>query len=95
MTETAIALENIMFEYGASGGSESAAVLNGEGGRASAIDGVSFTVQKGECLLLTGISGCGKTSLLRLINGLIPHYYEGSLLGEITSRGKYFAQTRL
>ncbi|WP_024469321.1 ABC transporter ATP-binding protein [Treponema pedis] len=88
MTETAIALENIMFEYGASGGSESAAVLNGEGGRASAIDGVSFTVQKGECLLLTGISGCGKTSLLRLINGLIPHYYEGSLLGEITVSGE-------
>ena len=50
---------------------------------AAAINNVSFQVRKGECLLLTGLSGCGKTSILRLLNGLIPRYYEGTLSGNV------------
>ena len=40
-----------------------------------------FTLQisKGECVVLTGESGCGKTCVTRLINTLIPHFYEGEL----------------
>ena len=34
-------------------------------------------------MLLCGASGSGKTSIIRLINGLIPHYYSGELEGEI------------
>ena len=40
---------------------------------------MSLNVCRGETLLLTGASGSGKTTILRLINGLIPHYYQGEL----------------
>ena len=33
-----------------------------------------MTVQTGEFILLTGRSGCGKTTLIRSLNGLIPHF---------------------
>lgn len=48
-----------------------------------------FTLQisKGECVVLTGESGCGKTCVTRLINTLIPHFYEGELKGKISIDG--------
>ncbi len=49
---------------------------------------ISFDVKKGEFILLTGASGCGKSTLLRLINGIIPAYYDGNIDGNITFRGK-------
>ena len=66
----AVQLKNIVFTYAA----------QNDG---AAINDVSFQVRKGECLLLTGLSGCGKTSILRLLNGLIPRYYEGTLSGNV------------
>ncbi len=49
---------------------------------------ISLTVKKGEVLLLCGKSGCGKTTVTRLINGLIPHFYEGQLTGEVFVNGE-------
>ncbi len=49
---------------------------------------VSIKVEKGEFVLITGPSGCGKTTLCRCFNGLIPHFYQGDLKGEITVAGE-------
>ncbi len=46
------------------------------------LSGINLTVCKGECILLTGHSGCGKTTLTRCINGLIPDFFEGDLSGK-------------
>src|SRR3990170_3764606 len=58
------------------------------GGTKPSIDDVSIKVEKGEFVLITGPSGCGKTTLCRCFNGLIPHFYQGELKGEITVAGK-------
>jgi energy-coupling factor transporter ATPase len=52
-----------------------------------AIVDVSIKIEKGEFVLITGPSGCGKTTLCRCFNGLIPHFYQGELKGEITVAG--------
>ena len=51
-----------------------------------ALKNVSLQVRQGECLVLTGESGCGKTTLIRCLNGLIPGFYEGKLAGELFFR---------
>src|SRR4030067_112022 len=48
----------------------------------------ALEVEKGEFVLITGPSGCGKTTLCRCFNGLIPHFYQGELKGEVTVAGK-------
>jgi osmoprotectant transport system ATP-binding protein len=49
----------------------------------AAVDHVSFTVQEGENLVLLGRSGCGKTTLLKMINRLIePNSGEIYIQGE-------------
>jgi energy-coupling factor transporter ATPase len=57
------------------------------GGTKESISDVSIKVEKGEFVLITGPSGCGKTTLCRCFNGLIPHFYQGELKGEITVAG--------
>ncbi|MBC7130487.1 ATP-binding cassette domain-containing protein [Candidatus Bathyarchaeota archaeon] len=51
------------------------------------IEKVSIRIEKGEFVLITGPSGCGKTTLCRCFNGLIPHFYQGKLEGEIIVAG--------
>ena len=41
---------------------------------------VSMAVAPGECVLLCGASGCGKTTVTKLINGLIPAFIPGCRL---------------
>jgi osmoprotectant transport system ATP-binding protein len=55
---------------------------------ATAVDHVSFTVQEGESLVLLGRSGCGKTTLLKMINRLIePSSGEIHINGKSTQEG--------
>lgn len=49
---------------------------------------INLTVRTGELILLTGRSGCGKTTLIRSLNGLIPHFYPGEIKGNISLDGQ-------
>lgn len=53
-----------------------------------AVSDLTFNVSPGSVVLVTGVSGCGKTTLMRLANGLCPHYYEGTLSGNVKIFGK-------
>ena len=44
---------------------------------------VNLSIAQGECVVLTGVSGCGTTTLTRLMNGLAPSYFKGSISGSI------------
>ncbi len=70
-----IQLNNVSFSYAS-------------GEERSGLHDINLTIEDGETILLCGESGCGKTTLTRLINGLIPHYYEGNLTGEVLINGK-------
>ncbi len=59
-----------------------------EEGKENGVHNISLDIPKGQCILLTGESGCGKTTLTRLINGLVPHFYSGTLTGEVFIAGQ-------
>ena len=49
---------------------------------------LDLTIKKGEFLLLCGRSGCGKTTVTRLINGLIPEFYPAEMTGNVLVDGE-------
>lgn len=53
-----------------------------------AIHEVSFSANPGEVLLIAGASGCGKTTLIRAINGLVPRSYKGDMSGKVLVFGE-------
>lgn len=57
------------------------------GSNKQAVSHVDLTIDKGSFVTLTGSSGCGKTTLCRCLNGLIPHFYGGKIKGAITVSG--------
>ena len=69
-----IELENVTFRYA--------------NHKEAALQSVSLAIEPGECVVVTGPSGCGKTTLTRLVNGLIPHAYEGEVLGSVHVEGQ-------
>ena len=81
MTENIIEIKHVNFKY--------------KGSEEGLLNDTSLTVKKGETLLLTGASGSGKTTIIRLINGLIPHYYQGDLDGMVTVAGGDIGKTEL
>lgn len=45
------------------------------------LKGINLKIKSGECVVFTGLSGCGKTTLLRVINGLCPSVFQGNVTG--------------
>lgn len=54
---------------------------------APALSNIDLTVRPGETVMLCGQSGCGKTTVTRLLNGLIPGFFHGELAGSQTVCG--------
>ncbi|MDX9992935.1 MAG: ABC transporter ATP-binding protein [Anaerolineales bacterium] len=74
MSKIALNVDNLRFRYRDRPG--------------AALHGISFSAEKGELLLIAGASGCGKTTLIRAINGLIPRSYKGEMEGRILVNGQ-------
>ena len=66
-----------------------------EGQTVPSLRDCSFTVGPGELILFTGESGCGKTTIIKLINGLLQHGGGGTLEGAVTVNGRDVAGTPL
>jgi energy-coupling factor transport system ATP-binding protein len=81
MTEIPLALEDVSFRY--------------RDRQGTAINHISFEAQPGEILLIAGASGCGKTTLVRAINGLIPRSYKGERTGRVLVFGQEITGWRL
>lgn len=76
-----INLKDVSFTYG--------------GENRGGVKNINLKIPKGEFIVLCGESGCGKTTITRLLNGLIPHFYEGEMSGEVTIDGKIVSKQPL
>ena len=77
-----ISLKNISFSY--SDSLDDAILKN-----------LNLEIRSGECVVLAGESGCGKTTISKLINGLIPHYHSGTMDGDVLLGDKNTAEVTL
>lgn len=66
-----IRIDHVTFSYGE------------ESESAGGVQDINLNIEDGQFIVLCGESGCGKTTITRLINGLIPHYYEGKMSGNV------------
>lgn len=56
--------------------------------KGNGIKNIDLTIPSGEFVLITGESGCGKTTLGHCINGLIPHFFQGNRQGDVWINGQ-------
>lgn len=68
-----IELKNVTFQY--------------PGADSPVLRDVNLTIEKGDFVAVLGGNGSGKSTMCKLFNGLIPHYYVGDLSGSVTVNG--------
>ena len=68
----AVRLRDLSFSYDAAG---------------ARLRNLNLTIRAGEVVVITGASGSGKSTITRLINGLIPQFYEGQMEGDLEIEG--------
>jgi len=54
----------------------------------SVLQDLTLEIEEGEFLLVIGPSGAGKSTLLRCLNGLVPHFYGGTVSGQVGVDGR-------
>lgn len=59
-----------------------------DGTSSRVLDDVSLQLQQGEVVLLCGESGCGKTSVLSLINGVARYFFQAHVSGDVLLDGE-------
>lgn len=57
------------------------------GSERPALDRVNLDIEDGQFVLITGASGGGKSTLCRVFNGLVPHFYGGRISGQAEVQG--------
>ncbi|MFA9465679.1 MAG: ABC transporter ATP-binding protein [Velocimicrobium sp.] len=68
----------------------------GYNGQDKTLKNINLEIEQGECILLCGESGCGKTTMTKLVNGLIPHFCEKcELEGTVRIKNTDVANTKL
>ena len=70
----AIRLKEVSFKY--------------DGAKENVLENINLTVEYGETVLLSGVSGEGKSTLLSIINGVIPFVNSGDFSGSVEIDGK-------
>lgn len=92
-----IEFRHVYFHYGTEDDQHTSneANTNDNKQHSSELNDINLRIEDGELILITGPSGCGKTTLLRLINGLIPRFYQGNVKGYILLNGRSFKNNEL
>lgn len=77
----AIRLKEVSFKY--------------DGAKENVLENINLTVEYGETVLLAGVSGEGKSTLLSIINGVIPFVNSGEFSGSVEIDGKDVTELKI